>query len=151
MGLKFLNTKTKKFSAFDIETYVQKHNQIPLVIFPENTKTNRKGVLSIRSNLMDILYKVINDHGKILIRSEIVVKKFKYFGPSNTTEFLGLWKLFWTLCQLYNEIEIYSQDIPNSNFDKGMNFDRIKFNRVEDFLDVNLQSQLVEPNNRNIV
>lgn len=100
---------------------------------------------------MDTLYKIVNDHGRILVRPEIITKKFKYFSPSNTIDYLGIKKLFWTICQIYNEVEIYSQDIPNSNFDKGLDYDRTKYNRVEDFIDINLQYQLTEPNNRNLV
>ncbi len=34
-GLKFLSTKTKRFTEFNVEKYVQTPGHIPLVIFPE--------------------------------------------------------------------------------------------------------------------
>ena len=126
-------------------------NQIPMVIFPECTKTNRHGVLSIRSNLMDSIYSLVNEHERLLLRSEFYVKKFIYFNPNNTTDSWGIGKLFWTCCQLYNTIEIFSQDISNTTFEKESVYDRSKFNSISEFLDANLQSYLTEPNYRNVV
>lgn len=100
---------------------------------------------------MDALYTLTNEHNKILLRSEIVIKRFKHFSPSNTTEYHGYRKLFWTCCQLINKVELYSQDIMNNNFDKTIDYDKKKYNKVEEVLDANLQSYLVEPENRNIV
>jgi hypothetical protein len=151
MGLRFLSTKRNKLTPFDLEKYIGSPNHIPLVIFPENTKTNRKGVLSIKSNLMDMIYNLVNDHQKLLLRAEITVKKYKFFSPNNTIDVFGLMNVFWTCCQFYNEIELISQDIQNNNFDKSLSYDRVKYNRVEEYLDSNLQSYLGEPNYRNTV
>lgn len=150
LGLKFLR-QPNKFTPFRIEDYVMRDNQIPMVVFPESTKTNRVGVLNIRSNLMDKVYDIVNDHGRILIRSEIAVKKFKYFSPDNTTDTLGLKSLLNTTSQVYNNLEVVVQDIPNNNFDKTITYDRTKYKTIEEFMDSNLQSHLVEPNSRNIV
>ena len=131
--------------------YIRTDNHVPVVVFPECTKTNRLGVLSIRSNLMDTIYDLVNEHRRLLLRSEIVVKKFEYFSPDNTTDRLGLKTLNNTCSQLYNSIEIIAQDIPNDNFDKTISYERSKYNKVEEYLDTNMQNHLVEPNCRNIV
>jgi hypothetical protein len=151
MGLKFLSTDTKKYKAFNVENYIENTNQIPLVVFPENTKTNREGVLNIRSNNMDTLYRLINIHGKLLYRSEIFVKKYKYFTTYNTTEYYGLKNLILTASQIYNTVEIYSQDIPNVNFEKNTNCERNKYKTNEEYFDDNLQSLLHYPSHRNNV
>lgn len=98
-----------------------------------------------------MLYNLIEDHGKILLRSEIISKRFKFYNPNNTTEYLGLKTLFLTCSQLINIIEIYSQDISNSNFDKTNSYDITKFKTIEENLDSNLQELLAEPSQRNIV
>ena len=100
---------------------------------------------------MDLIYNLVNEHGKLLLRSEIIVKRFTYFNPNNTTEYSGMKTLLHTLSQIYNNVEVVTQDIPNNNFEKGLNFDKTKFNRIEDYFDNNLQSHLAEPNSRNIV
>ena len=100
---------------------------------------------------MDTIYELVNQHGNLLLRSEVVVKRFSYFNPNNTTEYSGMKTFFHTLCQLINNVEVVTQDIPNNNFEKGLNFDRLKYQRIEDYFDNNLQSHLVEPNSRNIV
>ena len=45
-----------KDKKFDVENYITEKNQIPIIIFPECTKTNRQAILNIRSNLMDEIY-----------------------------------------------------------------------------------------------
>jgi hypothetical protein len=151
LGLKFLNTKNK-YNKFDLENHILRPNQIPIVIFPENTKTNRKGILVIRSNLLDDIYNNINSHTKMLFRAEIIEHQFTYFSPKNTTEFYGFKTLFWTCSQIYNKVNIYSQDLTlSSGFDKSQEFDRKKFRNVTEFIDNNLQTYLCEPNNRQTV
>ncbi len=110
-------------------------------------------MLPIRSNLLDLIYKLVREHGKLLIRSEIVVKKFKFFSPSNTTDPSGYKTLLHTCSQIYNNVEVVSQDIPNNNFNKDLASpaDLAKIKSEEDYYDQNLQSHLVEPNSRNIV
>lgn len=100
---------------------------------------------------MDLLYQIINQHENILIRSEFVVKKYKYFNPANTTDFYGLYNLWSTCDQIFNYIEIFSQDLPNGNFSLKGTYDKTKYNSIEEALDNNLQEFLFEPNNRNPV
>jgi hypothetical protein len=100
---------------------------------------------------MDLIYKIVNDHSKVLLRSEIISKKFKYFNLNNTTEYLGLKTLFYTCSQIYDPVEIYSQDILNSNFDMNADYDKNKYKNVEESLDSTLQSFLFEPTHRNTV
>lgn len=151
IGLKFLFKNNKNYNEFNLTSFLNTGNHIPVVIFPECTKTNRVGVLSIRSNLMDNFYNLANENRRLLIRSEIAVKNFVYFSPDNTTDVLGLKTLFYTCSQFFNKIEIIAQDIPNNNFDRSITNDILKFNKMEEYLDQNLQSSLVEPNCRNIV
>jgi len=148
MGLKFLSTETKKYKSFDIEKYIQSSNQIPLVIFPENTKTNRKGVLKVRSNLMDNLYTMINDHSKILIRAEVYSKCFKYNDVNNTTEYHGVKTLFFICSQFINYANVYTQDILNANFSKEADYDKKAFRNSEEYLDDVLQSFISDHDNR---
>ena len=99
---------------------------------------------------MDEIYDTINEHRNFLIRSEIVVKKFVHFSPSNTTDKLGLITLIKTCSQIYNNAQVVLQDIPNDNFFKeGLN--KGNYKSVEEYIDNNLQNHLYEPNSRNIV
>ena len=150
LGLRFPTIKNvSKKRKFEIEKYIEKPQQVPLVIFPEGTKTDRFGVLKIRSNLLDNLYKFINEHENVLIRSEIIQKQN---GDYNTTDVYGFKYLF-KLCQRYStKIEIYSQDIQNDTFnDKNAEYDKKKFPNIESYLDSILQEYLMEINHRNSV
>jgi hypothetical protein len=100
---------------------------------------------------MDKLYTIIEEHGKILLRSERYICRFKHFSPNNTTEISGLKKTFLASSQVYNYFELYSNDIPNANFDKTLKYDRNKFSKIEEFFDNNLQESIVDPNNHNLV
>lgn len=100
---------------------------------------------------MTSLYNLINAYHVLLIRKEIIVKPYDYFTPINTTDSLGLRTLFWTCCQIYNTVEIYSQDIPNVTFEQVAMLDRTKFASIDEQLDNNLQSYIMEPKNRNTV
>jgi hypothetical protein len=148
MGLKFLSNN-KNYTRFDINAHIT-DNTTPLVIFPESTKTNRKGVLTIRSNLLDIVYNLVETK-RILVWSEFAVIRYKYFSPNNTTEYLGINNLFFTLCQIYNSIDIYSMIIHNQDLNRNATYDRLKFKTVEDYLDNNVQSCIADPLHKNIV
>ena len=100
---------------------------------------------------MDTIYSLVNEHRKILLRSEIVVKKFQFFSPNNTTDRSGFRTLLTTCSQIYNNIEVVSQDIPNNNFNKELISDIGKFKTEAEYFDSNVQANLVEPNSRNIV
>lgn len=100
---------------------------------------------------MDSIYKTVEEHNKILLRSEIIAKPFKFFNPNNTTDFLGLKTLYFTCSQMINIVDIYSQDLSNSNFDKNISFDISKFKTAEENLDANLREVLAEPSHRNLV
>jgi hypothetical protein len=147
-GNKFLS-KQKYKKKFDIEKYIKQQNEIPLVIFPENTKTNKQAVLNIRSNLMDDLYKIIQNNEKtLLLRSEIIIN---LNNDINTIFSNGLKSIF-NLCKnLIIEINIYSQDISNDIFSANNKFDNKKFKSINEYLDFNLQEFLMDPNHRNIV
>lgn len=147
-GNKFLS-KEKYKNKFNIENYL-KNSKKPLIIFPENTKTNKQGVLNIRSNLMDEIYNIIQkNEDKILLRSEIIVN---LNNDINTIFSNGLKSIF-NLCKnLFIEIYIYSQDISNNIFnDNDIQYDKKKFKNFNEFLDYNLQELLMEPNHRNVV
>lgn len=148
MGLKFPKA-IPNGKKFDFDKYVLERNHVPMVIFPECTKTNRHGVLSIRSNLLDAMYSIIKKHEKLLIRSEIVINKN---GDYNTTDERGYYYLFLQCLNYYVPIEIYSQDIGNETFSEDeISFDKSKFKSVNEYFDSNLQEFLMEPNHRNTV
>lgn len=150
LGLKFPTVKDiKQKRKFDIEKHLESPNQVPLVIFPECTKTNRYGILKIRSNLLDSLYKFVSEHNMTLIRSEIFINGN---GDYNTTDVSGLSHLLHLCQRYYTKVEIYSQDIPNDTFSsKNAEFDRKKYPSIELYLDSNLQDYLMEIIHRNSV
>lgn len=100
---------------------------------------------------MDNIYNIFNEHRNVLPRAEIVVKKFKYFSPSNTTEYLGFKNLWFTVSQIYNNVEIYSQDMPTYNFEKSVEYAKTKYNNISDYFDESLSYVLMEPESRNNV
>lgn len=147
LGLQFPFSKLKE-RQFEMSKYIDSPNQIPLVIFPENTKTNRQAVLAIRSNLFDMIYTLIQQHEKILLRSELITKPT---GLNNTTDRNGYKKLLQSCNQLSTSIQIYSQDIPNDTFSLTSQYDKSKFPTLSSYLDLNLQEYLMENTNRNTV
>ena len=146
-GLKFPKASKKNC---EIKKYIEQNkNGSPIVIFPEATKSNRLAVLSIRSNIMDDIYKMAQEK-KICIRGEIIVNKNYQF---NTTDTCGFKTLFKLCCNFYTQIEIYSQDIKNDNFieDNNNEYDMDKYPNFNLYLDYIIQEYLMEPTHRNIV
>ena len=147
LGIKFNKFNPKK-KYFDFNKYLDKKNNRPLLIFPETTKSNRLAVLSIRSNLMDEIYKRAQNNN-INIRVEIIINK-NY--EINTTDTFGLKSLFILCCNFYTSIEIYSQDIKNDNFlEENIDYDKNKYNNLNCYLDSIVQEYLMEPMHRNVV
>jgi len=148
IGLKFINATDKKYKSFSIEEYLKTNPSVPIVIFPEATKTNKRGSLSVKSNLMDGIYNTLSDSKmNYSIRIDNFGNRFTYFCPYNTVERAGLKHFFLILCQFFNTLEINSQDVPNTNFDKSMKYDS-KFKNVNEFFDYQIQSYLVQPENK---
>ena len=147
-GIKFIKYNPKK-KYFDFNNYLDKNkNERPLLIFPEATKSNRLAVLPIRSNLMDDIYKRAQKN-IINIRSEIIINK-NY--EINTTDTFGLKSIFNLCCNFYSPVELYSQDIKNSNFLEDNNeYDKTKFTNFNLYLDSIIQEYLMEPMHRNLV
>ena len=138
-----------KDKKFDVENYITEKNQIPIIIFPECTKTNRQAILNIRSNLMDEIYEITRNHQKILMRSEIYINSN---GDYNTIDKSGFKSLFQLCRRLNTQINIYSQDIPSDTFsDEDVQFDNKEFKNFNYYLDYNLKKYLMEPNHRYIV
>jgi len=102
---------------------------------------------------MDLIYRLANEHQKLLLRSEIVVKKINNYtlSPNNTTDYHGLVRLFYVCSQFYYEVDVISQDILTSNLDNSQLYDKLKYNKVEEYLDSVIQGYLYEPKNRNVV
>ena len=102
---------------------------------------------------MDLIYKFANDHQRLLLRSEIIVKKINNYtlSPDNTTDYLGILRLFYISSQLIYDIDIISQDILITNLDKSQLYDKIKYNKIEEYLDNVIQEYLYDPKNRNVV
>jgi hypothetical protein len=147
-GIKFNKFNPKK-KYFDINKYLKENpNGRPLLIFPEATKSNRLAILSIRSNLMDNIYKMAKEN-KINIRSEIIINK-NY--EINTTDTLGLKSLFNLCSYFYTPIEVCSQDIKNENFsEENSDYDKSKYDNFNLYLDSIIQEYLMEPIHRNTV
>jgi len=97
---------------------------------------------------MSNLYSLLADKPNLIVRVDNFTSKFKYFSPYNTVESSGLVKLFYTLSQLYNNIEIYSQDLNSMNFDRSVKFSIDKFKNIDEFFDSQIQSYIVQPENR---
>lgn len=97
---------------------------------------------------MNDVYTLLWDYPKYGVRVDNFTFKFNYFSPYNTVESSGLKKLFYTLAQIYNNIEIYSQDLNSINFDKTIDFDKNKFKNINEFLDSQIQSYIVQPEHR---
>lgn len=148
VGIKFNKFNPKK-KYFDINRYLKENpNGRPLLIFPEATKSNRLAILSIRSNLMDNIYKMAKEN-KINIRSEIIINK-NY--EINTTDTLGIKSLFNLCCYFYTPIEVCSQDIKNENFsEENADYDKSKYDNFNLYLDSIIQEYLMEPIHRNTV
>ena len=141
------NKFPKEGKLFDFEYFLKNSNE-QVVIFPENTKTNRLGILNIRSNLMDTIYKNILED-KIVVRAEIINNNSNI---CNTTSFLGLGALFKLLCNFTISIDIYSQDIRNQSFkEEELEIDRSKYPQNNLFYDYMIQELLMNPINRNVV
>jgi len=147
MGLKFINASDKKYSEFNVEQYLQSNKAAPIVIFPEVTKTNKKGALSVKSNVMDSLYQTLTENS-YQIRVENLSSSFKYFSPYNTTEYSGLKQLYYTIAQMYNSIVIYSHDVNKLTFSKSATFDNKKFKNINEFFDNEVQSFLLQPEHK---
>ena len=147
-GIKFNKFNPKK-KYFDINKYLeQNQNGRPLLIFPEATKSNRLAVLSIRSNLMDDIYKRAQKN-KINIRIEIIINKSYEI---NTTDTLGFKSLFCLCSCFYTPVEVCSQDIKNDDFSEENNdYDKTKYNNFNSYLDSIIQEYLMEPAHRSIV
>jgi hypothetical protein len=148
-GIKFDKyNQNKKY--FDIVSYLRnKNKKRPLLIFPEVTKSNRLAVLSIRSNLMDTIYKELKNNENINIRSELIINKNHEI---NTTDTFGLKHLFNLCCNYYIPIELYSQDIKNENLlEENNQYDNNKYQNYNIYLDSIIQEYLMEPNHRNTV
>ena len=150
LGLPFPQVTDKnKYTKFNFDKYILEPNHVPLVIFPECTKTNRHGILTIRSNLLDVVYKLLLSHDKLILRSEIVINKE---GIYNTTDKYGLVFLFNMCCRYLTKVEIISQDIPHETFDiNEVEYSKEKFPTVQMYLDSNLQQYLMDLNHRNSV
>ena len=101
MGIKF--PKEVSQSAFFDDLKQMSESQYvrrPVVIFPEATKTNGRGVLNIEDDLVDIIVKAAKDGLKIhTIRFDY---EFKYHSPYNSTDPLGLKSMFGLMVQFTN-------------------------------------------------
>jgi len=72
--------------------------------------------------LIENLFDLIKNNSSLLIRSDLISKNSTYLTLHNTTDTLGLKTLFLTCCENLNiTVEIFSQDISNSNFTEDLN------------------------------
>jgi 1-acyl-sn-glycerol-3-phosphate acyltransferase len=60
----------------------------PIVIFPEGTKTNGKGILSFEEDISDIILRAIDN--KISVHSIRFDYEFEFNSPYNTIDPIGL-------------------------------------------------------------
>lgn len=112
--LKYFNGR----KVFDLtkELSNQKQSNIPILIFPEGTKTTREACLNIRSSVMNNLYDNLLKN-KCDIFCFVTIYKYDYFCPNNTTDTKGLKNLILTMSQLYNKVKLQGVKINANNFD----------------------------------
>ena len=102
MGIKFPREELKETNFFtDIEAlraslYVKSR---PIVVFPEGTKTNGRGLLHIED---DIVKMIVNCKRKV--HSVRFDYEFQYTSPYNTTDLRGFKTLLKLLTQLRNSM-----------------------------------------------
>lgn len=84
----------------------------------------------------------------MIVRSEILSLNSSYYCLHNTIDIFGFKTLFYTCCEnINNTVQIYSQDISNSNF-----FDENNKGRdPEEFKISTIQFYLLEPTARQTV
>jgi hypothetical protein len=154
--MKFDSAEEKKIisssnSHFDFEKdFINSNDSSPIVIFPEGTKTTREATLSIRSSVMDDIYKYLIGN-KIQVACHVSLFSYKYFCPNNTVERKGVKCLFNTVSQLYNEVKYFSILLNKNNFDTSL-VDRTlvkMYSSEEYYYDSLIQENLTHPEFRN--
>lgn len=144
-------TLTSSYNYFDLEKdFINTNDFTPIVIFPEGTKTTREATLSIRSSVMDDIYKNLMLN-KIQVACHVSLYKYKYFCPNNTVERKGIKNLFETVSQLYNEVLYFSILLNKNNFDTSL-VDRTlvkAYSSEEYYYDSLVQENLTHPEFRN--
>lgn len=111
-----------------IPTYSSKNHKIksipiseidssnPIVLFPEGTKTTREAILNIHSNILNQIYdEFLQD--KLALYCDILVYKYDYFCPNNTTDRKGFSSLLQIMSQVYNSVQSQMVKLNKSNFD----------------------------------
>lgn len=88
----------------------------PIVIFPEGTKTTREATLNIHSNVLNQIYDEFLQE-RLTIYCEILVYKYTYFCPNNTTDRKGFLNLLQIMSQVYNSVQLQMVKINKTNFD----------------------------------
>lgn len=63
----------------------------PIVVFPEGTKTNGRGILNFEEDIIQILVQAATD--KLRIHTIRFDYQFEYVSPYNTTDVYGLFHL----------------------------------------------------------
>lgn len=106
------------YPKFDLTKWASGGGVQPIVFFPEGCKTTREATVTIRSPIMDQIYKAYTDK-KIDLVSHITIFKWEYFCPNNTTDRRGLRNLFNLLSQLYNPSAYQIIKLNRANFDLG--------------------------------
>ena len=66
-------------------------NDVPVVIFPEGTKTNGVGVLKVDPGMIQLIVDACNDFRVASLRFD---HQFKYYSPYNTVDTTGIKSFF---------------------------------------------------------
>lgn len=136
---------------FNLEKQItESSDNTPIVIFPEATKTTREASLKIRSNVMDLIYKLIKSD-KVQVLCHVSIYKNEYFNINNTTETKGFVSLFNTLSQLYNVVEYQVVLLNKNNFNMEIIDKSVlrQFSTEEEYYDSLVQENLTDPSYRN--
>lgn len=148
MGLKFVDeasTQTRK--PFSLKDYFLSSAQRPVCIFPENTKTNRKGVLNCQSQAVRDIFELSKITPSLKIRVHLNKYAFDYFDPKNTTDETGFYKVVSTSFQVWNSVLTYVHDKSMATLNEN-NWDKRTHGSVEEFQLSVLHSLLCDVDNR---
>jgi len=105
--------ESNKINSIDISEISSSY---PIVIFPEGTKTTREATLNIHSNILNKIYDEFI-HDKLSIYCDVLVYKYSFFCPNNTTDRKGYSNVLQIMSQAYNSVLTQITKINKNNFD----------------------------------
>ncbi len=98
MGVKFPRTVSDGQLITDIEAVRGYVSQRPIVIFPEGSKTNGRGILAFEEDIVEMI--LAASEKKMRIHTVRFDYGYEFVSPYNTTDVFG----FWTLARLITQV-----------------------------------------------